>query len=391
MKYIELRNNAGSQLIDDTYQNYRLYYMIPVQTQRCFTGLHVDLMPDGRRVCTFPYYDYANGKTYQWRQGERYPDPWCPKSAPNKSNPFESPNFMFGLLGLLMTYPLQSMDPLACRVQALMRLNQAIFSTRFPISGSYQVPCIIALGAAMPNIVYSVMADFHRNDMDRSNAYIVNLWQRQTSLTQQLYNGVSFTGSNVGYTVFQSNKIVDNEKFKAETFIEEAETAPVLYSFGLADSKITLDKGELIVRNERGDVIFNNRYDYMRILDYFHGINALALNGHQLYNSPKRFSYPGRKIAVVATSQNTCISLGAYPEKYAYNTGFWFPDPSTVEFTTCVSSLKNYNIDGPAPEVTQKEVDMASLLNVMILDVTGCTPGWKSEAETGRPYLKEVK
>ena len=387
LQYVELRNDAGSQIIDDTYQNYRLYYMLPVTTQRCFTGLHVDIAPDGRRVCTFPYYDYVNGKSYTWERGDLYPNPWCSKGVQNKDSLY-SPEFKCDYQGLYVTnWNVDS--PIRHRLQPALVLDKRALRSTFLVGKEHKVPCLVALGSAMPNIVYNVSVDIFTEAPERIRAYIINLWQRAPSLTQQLYN-MSFQGDNVGYTDFNGKNPKNNENFKAGSFREEAETAPVIYSFGLADSEITLEKGEMIVRNERNTVIFNNRYDYMRILDYFPSINALLLSGGQLYNSPKRFSYPGRKIAVVSLSQSVCYVCGTYPKRYTYCTGFWFPNPSTVEFTTCISEVGSHGEES-VPLVNQDNVDLASLLNVMILDVTGCTPGWKYEAETGRPYLKEVE
>ena len=146
------------------------------------------------------------------------------------------------------------------------------------------------------------------------------------------------------------------------------------------------------MRNERGEVIFNNRYDYMRMLAYFHNVNALSLDGAGVHNVPKRFSFPGRRIAVSALSQNACFAYAEGGKQYLYNTGFWFPDTSTVEFTTCVSQFMPGGENERYPDILSQEmVNLAALLNVMILDVTGCTPGWMQEAETGRPFLEEVK
>ena len=43
------------------------------------------------------------------------------------------------------------------------------------------------------------------------------------------------------------------------------------------------------------------------------------------------------------------------------------------------------------PGLSQEFASLASLLGVMILDVTGCTPGWKQEAQTEKPFLVEVE
>lgn len=84
MRYAEIRNANGSHVIDDQYQNYRLDWVPNVKVQRCLTGMHVEKNEAGERVCTFPYYDYANGKSYAWPQGGNYPNPWCAKTTPNK-------------------------------------------------------------------------------------------------------------------------------------------------------------------------------------------------------------------------------------------------------------------------------------------------------------------
>lgn len=239
----------------------------------------------------------------------------------------------------------------------------------------------------MPNIVYT----FVTVSSWGKKKTLINFWQRRSSLSQSLFYGKTFQGNNVGYTEFENRKPKDNGNFKAETFQEEAETAPILYAYGLRDSKIALQKGEMIVRNEHGEVIFNNRYDYMRMLAYFHSVNALSLDGAGLRNSPKRFSFPGRRIAVCSLSQNACFAYAEGGKQYLYNTGFWFPDTSTVEFTTCVSQFNPGGTVEIYPDLSQEMVNLAALLNVMILDVTGCTPGWMQEAETGRPFLEEVK
>lgn len=398
MQYIELRNNAGSQIIDDTYRNYRLSYMPWVKHQRCLTGLHVDIDSLGRRICTFPYYDYANGKSYIWEKGARYPNPWCPKNTPNKGENeylLESPKFMLNFFGTSVM-DLRAGERIRSRIQPKLAMWNVILTTRFPISQDHAVPSMIALGAAMPNIVYNLTLDFVSHSTEKPASVDINLWQRTTFLTQQLrdfnnHQDITFQGTNVGYTEFEGAIPKNNENFQSETFIEEAETAPILYAFGLADSKIDLNKGEIIVRNERNEMIFNNRFDYMRILDYFPNVNALVLNGQNLSNSPKRFSYPGRKIAVVARPQDVfCINKRSsyLSQIHTYCTGFWFPNPSTVEFTTCVSESSNHN--GQISLINPKAVEHAALADVMILDVTGCTPYWKWEAETGRPYLEEV-
>ena len=398
MRYTELRNNAGSQIIDDTYRNYRLSYMLPVKIQRCCTGLHVAIDSQGRRICTFPYYDYANGKSYIWGRGALYPNPWCLKSTPNKAEGAYASNSPKSMLRLGESFvsDLHVGEHIRQRRQPMLGLWSAFFTTRFPVSRDHTVPSMVALGAAMPNIVYNLTVDFSGYNTDSPLSFNTNLWQRAPFLTQQLYDAdnrrdITFHGTNVGYTEFEGQMPKSNENFTVETFQEEAETAPVLYAFGLADSKINLDKGEMVVKNERNEVVFNNRFDYMRILDYFPSINALVLNGQNLSNSPKRFSYPGRKIAVVARPQDVfCIREKSWPYTlYTYCTGFWFPDSSTVEFTTCTSA-SDYS-QGGASLVNQNAVDHAALANVMILDVTGCTPGWKYEAETGRPFLEEVK
>ena len=387
MRYAEIRNNAGSYIIDDTYHNYRLNWMPSVKQQRCLTGLHVERNTTGERICTFPYYDYVNGKNYRWRQGERYPNPWCRKDAPNKEH-FESPDTYLcdrpiDLLGS------SGFHGFAGRGRhSILKLEAPYLHARFAIAKDVEVPYIFALGAAMPNIVYTFACVRH----EAGKAHVINFWQRRNSLSQSLVYGKIFQGNNVGYTEFENRVPKNNGNFKAETFQEEAETAPILYAYGLKDSKIALQKGEMIVRNERGEVIFNNRYDYMRMLAYFHNVNALSLDGAGVHNVPKRFSFPGRRIAVSALSQNACFAYAEGGKQYLYNTGFWFPDASTVEFTTCISQFMPGGENERYPDILSQEmVNLAALLNVMILDVTGCTLGWMQEAETGRPFLEEVK
>ena len=387
MRYAEIRNNDGSSIIDDTYHNYRLNWMPDAKYQRCLTGLHVERV-EGERVCTFPYYDYANSKTYSWVQGKLYPNPWCKKETPNKTR-WESPVMYFTRPRDIWTEGIFK-GFTGSGVQSVLAFENPHLFPRFAISKDKDVPYLFALGAAMPNIIYTFSSISHKV------AHLINLWQRKNSLSQTLSRGMSFHGDNVGYTEFDGDiyrglKPKDNENFQAETFQEEAETAPILYAYGLKDSKIALQKGEMIVRNDRGEVIFNNRYDYMRILAYFHNINALSFDGTKLHNIPRRFSFPGRRIAVVALSQNACYAMAANGEEYLYQTGFWFPDTSTVEFTTCVTLFDRAADITPYPDLSQNMVNLAALLNVMILDVTGCTPGWLQEAETGRLYLEEVK
>ena len=84
MRYAEIRNANGAHVIDDQYQNYRLSTIPLVKMQRCLTGLHIEKNESGDRICTFPYYDYANGKAYAWPQDGKYPNPWCSPSTPNK-------------------------------------------------------------------------------------------------------------------------------------------------------------------------------------------------------------------------------------------------------------------------------------------------------------------
>ena len=405
MRYAEIRNANGAHVIDDQYQNYRLSTIPLVKMQRCLTGLHIEKNESGDRICTFPYYDYANGKAYPWPQDGKYPNPWCSPSTPNKvrgkvnvgavRTHFDRPRDLW-TTGRFYGYAGHG-------VQSMLVLNSPRWHPRFSISPTDTVPYIFALGAAMPNIVYTFATLFDYLSQT-TTAHFVSCWQRKVSLSQSLVDGKSFRGDNVGYTEFdQGQYYPDNisgasgyrpragENFTAESYLEEMETAPILYAYGLEDSHIALDKGEMVIKNERGEVVFNNRYDYMRILDYFPSVNALSFDGSGLYNSPKRYSYPGRKIAVVALSQNACYAAGADRSEWLYNTGFWFPDPSTVEFTTCITPFVRAGITDIYPDLSQEFASLASLLGVMILDVTGCTPGWKQEAQTGKPFLVEVE
>ena len=404
MRYAEIRNANGSHVIDDQYQNYRLDWVPNVKVQRCLTGMHVEKNEAGERVCTFPYYDYANGKSYAWPQGGNYPNPWCAKATPNKRRDvfsdspevyFDRPRDMW-TTGAFYGYA-------GLGIQSMLVWENPELRARFSISPTDTVPYIFALGAAMPNIVY-VFATLFDYLNQKTTAHLVSCWQRKASLSQSLVDGKSFRGDNVGYTEFDhigyypddvsgasQYKPREGENFTAESYLEEMETAPILYAYGLADSHIGLDKGEFVIKNERGEVVFNNRYDYMRILDYFPSVNALSFDGSGIYNSPKRYHYPGRKIAVVALSQNACYAAGVGRDEWLYNTGFWFPDPSTVEFTTCVTPFVRGGDPDQYPGLSQEFASLASLLGVMILDVTGCTPGWKQEAETGKPFLVEVE
>ena len=405
MRYAEIRNANGAHVIDDQYQNYRLSTIPLVKMQRCLTGLHIEKNESGDRICTFPYYDYANGKAYAWPQDGKYPNPWCSPSTPNKvrgkvnvgavRTHFDRPRDLW-TTGRFYGYAGHG-------VQSMLVLNSPRWHPRFSISPTDTVPYIFALGAAMPNIVYTFATLFDYLSQT-TTAHFVSCWQRKVSLSQSLVDGKSFRGDNVGYTEFdQGQYYPDNisgasgyrpragENFTAESYLEEMETAPILYAYGLEDSHIGLDKGEFVIKNERGEVVFNNRYDYMRILDYFPSVNALSFDRSGIYNSPKRYHYPGRKIAVVALSQNACYAAGVGRDEWLYNTGFWFPDPSTVEFTTCVTPFVRGGNPDQYPGLSQEFASLASLLGVMILDVTGCTPGWKQEAQTGKPFLVEVE
>ena len=402
MQYAEIRNANGSYIIDDTYQNYRLSTIAIMKAQRCLMGLHVEKNAAGERVCTFPYYDYANGKTYPWPQGDKYPNPWCQPSVPNKvrslSNRvrtiFDRPRDRW-TKGAFYGY-------VGHGIQSMLALESTTWQKRFTISSGATVPHIFALGAAMPNIVYTFTTIFNQLTQ-KTTVHTINCWQRAKALSQPLANGGTFTGSNVGYTEFiemrwvpdsvsdmSFYKPIDSGNFTAEGFQEEMETAPIFYAYGLDNAKLSLDKGEMVVKNERGEVVFNNRYDYMRILAYHPSINTLSFRGNSLYNSPQRFSFPGRKIAVAALQQNACFAYGAGGAEWLYNTGFWFPDPSTVEFTTCVTPHVRGADTDRYPDLSDGFASLASLLGVMILDVTGATPGWKQEAETGQPFLVEV-
>lgn len=404
MQYAEIRNANGSYIIDDTYQNYRLSTIPMVKMQRCLTGLHVEKNAAGERVCTFPYYDYANGKTYPWPQGGKYPNPWCQLATPNKARGAANPASVHTHFNRPRDHWEQGkFYGYAGRgIQSMLALNSPSWQKQFAIGPSVNVPHIFALGAAMPNIVYTFTTIFDYI-AQKTTVHTINCWQRTNALSQPLANGGTFTGSNVGYTEFVGAhwmpdsvsgmsfyRPIDNENFTAESFQEEMETAPIFFAYGLDDAKLSLDKGEMVVKNERGEVVFNNRYDYMRILAYHPSINALSFRGNSLYNSPQRFSFPGRKIAVAALQQNACFAYGAGRAEWLYNTGFWFPDPSTVEFTTCVTPFVRGADTDRYPDLSDDFASLASLLGVMILDVTGATPGWKQEAETGEPFLVEV-
>lgn len=394
MKYAELKNVIGSHIIDDTYENFRLSW---VQSARRYpvsvSGLHIEINDKGERVCTMPYLDHANKKMSIWPKGQQWPSMYA--SALDECRPRHFRNFIpryyigSPFAGLRVS---EGFGGMVVR-PTIVFFEGPQYIPRSKASGIL-LPHIVAIASAMPNIVYSltqcantanpaVGSDFPIN-------YRVNLWQRAASVALPIYNNGTFSGNDVGYTeiehvppyqgeVFGASefRVKDNEKFKHWTFEQEAKLSTMLFAYGLEDSKIEDDRGEMIVKNERGESIFNNRYDYMRILKYLPSVNTLALEGNSLRNAPKRFSFPGRRIAVVASHPYCCVANGKGGYGYVFNTGFWFPDPSTVEFTSCASFLR-FNPSG-YDYVHPSFVKMAELINVMILDVTGCTPGWRYE------------
>lgn len=393
MKYAEIRNHEGSQMIDDTYENFRLSWTqsasMPIPG---VTGVHIDVNEKGERICTYPYLDHANRYSFLWKGGNTLPPRWfCAESEclPRAFTPFR-PGYYIGS-------PFQDLQVSEGYGNLVVRPTIALLQGpevmwRSKVSG-IQVPHIMALASAMPNIVYTftqyAKQGFH---VRWPIQYRINLWQRAASVELPIYERGTFSGNNVGYTELELVapyiapqtsikcyfKTKDNEKFRYWTFEQEAKLSTMIFAYGLEDSKIEDDRGEMVIKNERGETIFNNRYDYMRILKYFSSINALRLEGDNLRNAPKRFSFPGRRIAVVALHPYCCIANKRKGrEGFIFNTGFWFPDPSTVEFTSCASMVGN-NFEGYY-SAHPNFVKMAELINVMILDVTGCTPGWRYE------------
>ena len=397
MKYAELKSTSGSHMIDDTYENFRLSW---VQTARrspvSVSGVHIEINDKGERVCTMPYLDHANGKTSIWPSGQPWPTMHAYAMSECRPHNFWDfkPRYYIGspFAGLRVSEGFGGMV-----VRPMIGFFEGPRYIRKSKNGIL-VPHIVALASSMPNIVYTLMQCSNginpRIDTNFPINYRVNLWQRASSVELPIYTRGTFSGNDVGYTeiervspyqaeVFGTSilKTKDNEKFNHWTFEQEAKLSTMLFAYGLEDSKIEDVRGEMIIKNEQGETIFNNRYDYMRILKYFPSINTLVLDGESLRNSPKRFSFPGRKIAVVALHPYCCVANGKGGHGYVFNTGFWFPDPSTVEFTSCASLLEG-NPDG-YNSVHPNFVKMAELINVMILDVTGCTPGWSFEITQG--------
>lgn len=406
MNYAEIRNDAGSLMVDDTYENFRLTWVQSAAAleigQQLATGVHVEIDKQGNRICTYPYLDIADGVSWIWsnRYGRlprtfRFEDFG---STPGTIIPFGIAYYIGSpFLGWAMSdgYGHAVVRP------TLKLAGGAISIMRSKRSGM-MVSHIIAVASAMPNIIYTFTQFATEKNFRLARfpfQYRINLWQRAASVELPIYEHGNFAGSNVGYTELElvreymapgtdiksHFKTKDNEKFKHWSFEQEARFATMLFFYGLEDSSIKNDYGEMIIKNERGETIFNNRYDYMRILKYIPSINALRLDGGNLRNAPQRFTFPGKKIAVVALQPYSCIANTRKGRpSYIFNTGFWFPDPSTVEFTSCASMIES-NFDGYY-SADQSCVNMAELINVMILDVTGCTPGWRTEINSKGKY-----
>ena len=402
MNYAEIRNNAGSQMIDDTYENFRLSWAQPFISRDMgsgmVTGVHVEVNEKGERVCTYPYLDIANGVSWIWPSGA------FPQGGPR----FEAWKTMSATLrtfgaSYYIGSPFIGIQTTEGVGHDLVRPTLLLFGGETSISRSLKsgimISRIMAIASAMPNIIYTFTQFATKKNFELFNPfpfqYRINLWQRAASVELPIYERGTFAGNDVGYTELERVapyiapytsitcrfKTKDNEKFKHWTFEQEARFSTMLFVYGLEDSTIKSDYGEMIIKNERGEIIFNNRYDYMRILKYFPSINTLKLEGKNLRNRPQRFSFPGRKIAVAALHPYACIANTRKGRpSYMFNTGFWFPDPSTVEFTSCASMIES-NFDGYY-SANQSCVNMAELINVMILDVTGCSPGWRAEVES---------
>ena len=408
MKYAEVKNEADAYMINDTYINYRLTW---VQNANALygdpSGIHIDVSETGERVCTLPYLDYANHKSFLWPESES--QPIVPVDILGGNEP-PYPFFRFYphyYVGSPFIFPIVGEHYGGACVRPTIWLEYGPRHLLKEKNTGIVAHPMYAIASAMPNIVYT-FTQYTAQGVSSTQwpiRYFVNLWQRSASVTLPVYKDSVFSGWDVGYTDMEqvepypawpgtglksTFKVVDNEKFKYWTFEQEARLSTMVFAYGLENSSEISDRGEMIVKNATGKTIFNNRYDYMRILRYIPSINALAIDGKNLYNAPKRFSFPGRKIAVVALHPYCCMT-GSPPgadRGVVFNTGFWFPDPSTVEFTTCATLCGSIFTDEayqtPAPSI----IKMAELLNVMILDVTGCTPGWRYEAETGQPWAR---
>lgn len=404
MKHVKLINDQSSVMIDDSYFNYRLLDMRTAHTERhpC-GGVHLESPNPGKYRCTFPYSDYLTGQNYD-ADAPQIPTPKLPEYM--HSDPLHmTPVYYMG-----SPYS-RVLSPFNYAALGIVRPGFFLeFEKNSKIKNNDIACYTVAIGSAMPNIVYSfthyATSRFWGEDPDsKFNPFVrsVNMWQRRDSINGELTAYHKFYGENVGFTELkgvyrygrrvlpQKEKwgIVDTENFKLQTFEQEAKNATTLFIYGVDREKTQNDRGEFVVKNEQGQVIFNNRYDYMRVLQYIPTINALEQRGEDtLYNAPKRFTFPGRKIAVVSSQEyHWATLLPQWGKEYSQtirllSTGFWFPDPSTVEFTTCISDC--YSLDSNDSymnlESIENGLELAELHNVMILDVTGCTPGWCYEA-----------
>ena len=414
MKYAELKNEAGSYLIDDTYTNWRLISMQSTGTSlrtANVSGIHIEMNANNERVCTYPYLDYANGHSYIWPSTSTAPPAGYAARSDEDINETAAgvvfwtfnPHYYIGTPFIFPTQGTGLGHGTMC-VRPTIWLENGPRRLSIAQNSGLSVPHMFAIASAMPNIVYTFTQYRIDTDPRYKFRYFVNLWQRAASVNLPVYQNARFSGQNVGYSELEQVapypawertnlksvfKVKDNEKFQHWTFEQEARFSTMVFTYGIDDDKNIADKGEMIVKNERGEIIFNNRYDSMRILKYLPSINTLTINGNDLGNSPKRFSFPGRKIAVVALQPYCCVTSSppGADRGYIFNTGFWFPDPSTVEFTTCATLNGTlFNEDAyrtPQPSI----IKMAELLNIMILDVTGCTPFWRYETKFGDPPI----
>lgn len=407
MEYAKFINTHGSQMIDDTYYNLRLLCTFtPGLPKLRISGAHVALNEGGERVYTYPYLDYLDGKSYTspdaykadlpadrldtgyvkpilTGQGCRKfvgsPYAWRPSASPNGGDRIAQA-YVRIMLSRLLTMP---------------------DGTKFDET---LTPAMLAVGSASPNIVYSLnqYATDKSQGFDVAYARILSVWQRTSSLMLPINLGAGvFSGTDVGYnemvsTTTQSSgawqylvgyRPRSNSNFTTGSFENEVEISPTLFvytpppykqqgsAYNLVWSESIDEYGELIIRRADGSVIFNNRYDYMRVLQYLPTVNALTADNNNLHNTPLRLTFPGRKIAVVATSPYYCAAAGGKGSMpMTLTTGFWFPDVSTVEFTVCVTTPAE-PLYVPTT-VSAYGVAMAALKNVMVLDVTGCDPWW---------------
>lgn len=412
MKYVEFVNAHGSQMIDDTYANYRLLCTLALNRMRhhnmrpSVSGAHVAIDGSGQKVYTYPYLDYLNGKVYTSPDGYLADVPSATSLLLDSTLQEPIIHKYIGSPYLWRAKYAPSPGDYVAQAYARILIRRLIIPMGGDRFDETMRPCWVAIGSSMPNVVYSFNQFAASKDtIGREIPYvrILSMWQLADSISISLCNGAStFNGSNVGYTEFDRTttqkdasweyriglKPRDNANFTAMSFTDTVELAPTLFVYGLAPHTIVsghptqvtwtesiAEKGELVIRRADGRVVFNNRYDYMRVLQYLPDVNALVMDGKNLRNAPLRLTFPGRKIAVVSVAPYAYpVLTGSGKPPVAFSTGFYLPDPSTVEFTTCITSPAGYNYS--MGTVNEYGVKMAALKNVMILNVTGCDPWW---------------